>query len=332
MTKVVIQIPLDPAPVRAALEAVADCEAIIARDADEARRLLPGAEGLVVGGAGYRDLHPHLHEAGPGLKWIQFSASGFDMLDELPPPKGLVVMRAVGVWGQSVAGHAMAMLLALLRRLPAAEASRQNRNWDRPAIATGLRSMAGRRVLLAGFGDIGQTFGAAASALGADLRVVARRARHDAGSVPVQPLSALDRMLPEADVLVIALPFNSETENLFDSRRLGLLPRGAIVINVGRGELVDEAALAAALHDGSLGGAGLDVFVREPLPTGSPLWDAPNTIITPHIGAMGDPGSLKRLGALCAANLEKLRRSDVPVGLITPHQGQGQAPTTTNGG
>ena len=132
-----------------------------------------------------------------------------------------------------------------------------------------------------GFGSIGQTVAARFAAFGARVTGIARSAG-ERGGFPVRASADVDEVLPQTDVLVLVLPKSPETDNLLDARRLALLPAYAWVVNVGRGNAIDERALAAALHEGTLGGAGLDVFQTEPLPSDSPLWDAPHVIVTPH--------------------------------------------------
>ena len=123
------------------------------------------------------------------------------------------------------------------------------------------------------------------------------------------PMARLDELLAQADALVLAVPLGDDTRHLLDARRLALLKRGAWLVNVGRGALVDEAALVAALQSGHLGGAGLDVFETEPLPPESPLWSMPNVIVTPHNS--GDaPGNLDRAAAIFLDNLARYGRGE----------------------
>jgi phosphoglycerate dehydrogenase-like enzyme len=136
-------------------------------------------------------------------------------------------------------------------------------------------------VLVWGFGGIGQTLAPLLAGLGASVRGVARSAGTRAG-FDVIAEDDLDGALPETDVLVMILPATPATEKALDARRLAALPRHAYVVNVGRGTTVDEDALVEALETGEIAGAALDVTAVEPLPGGSPLWDAPNLLLTPH--------------------------------------------------
>jgi phosphoglycerate dehydrogenase-like enzyme len=123
------------------------------------------------------------------------------------------------------------------------------------------------------------------------------------------PLGRLDELLALADAVVLALPLADETRHLLDARRLALMKRGAWLVNVGRGALVDEPALVEALRNGRLGGAGLDVFEVEPLPPESPLWSLPNVLVTPHNS--GDaPGNLERASEIFLDNLARFVRGE----------------------
>jgi glyoxylate/hydroxypyruvate reductase len=142
----------------------------------------------------------------------------------------------------------------------------------------------GKRMGIVGLGTIGSAVAARAAALGIEVVGVRRRpeqARPEGVQDVVGP-DALDEVLASSDILVLAAPWTGATDRLLDERAIGRMKRGAILINVARGQLVDEAALAGALTAGHLGGAALDVFNDEPLPSSSPLWTSPNTIITPH--------------------------------------------------
>ena len=154
-----------------------------------------------------------------------------------------------------------------------------------------------------GFGGIARTLAPLYTALGANVVGVARTPRTD-GPYPV--VDDVDAVLPTADVLVDILPTAPETDRVVDARRLALLPRAAWLVNVGRGSTVDEDALVAALRDGELAGAALDVTSTEPLPVDSPLWDLPNVIITPHAAGGRPLGA----AALIAANALALRRGE----------------------
>jgi phosphoglycerate dehydrogenase-like enzyme len=154
--------------------------------------------------------------------------------------------------------------------------------WQRGLI---VRSVKGSRILLLGTGDIGRETAKRLRAFEPKSIVALNRSGRDAGSLfdRTLPVSALDDILPQTDLLVMSLPGTRETRHIMDGRRLALLPKDAYLVNVGRGSAIDEAALLALMQSGHLAGAALDVFEREPLPVGSPMWDCPRLLITTHI-------------------------------------------------
>ncbi len=245
------------------------------------------AEALVVwGGSG-----EHLAEVAgemPNLRWVQSLAAGPDSVLAAGFPDDVVITSGAGLHSPTVTEHALALVLALLRRLPQAAEAQVAHRWDRriggvqplhPAGA--VTTLIGARVLVWGFGNIGQTLAPVLQSHGATVRGVARSAGERAGFEVVAE-EDVEAELARTDVLVMILPSTPATEKALDARRLAALPEHAYVVNVGRGSTVDEEALLAALIDGTIAGAALDVTAVEPLPEDSPLWDAPNVIITPH--------------------------------------------------
>jgi glyoxylate/hydroxypyruvate reductase A len=160
-------------------------------------------------------------------------------------------------------------VLALTKGLPRLDADKRARRWAHYPVD----EVRGTTVLIAGLGEIGREVARLAEAFGMNV-LSTRRTEGD-----------LDQLLPRADSLVITLPLTDETRGMFDRRRIGLMKRGAIFVNIGRGPVVDEQALIDALRSGHLRGAALDVFATEPLPTDSPLWELENVILSPHTAA-----------------------------------------------
>jgi phosphoglycerate dehydrogenase-like enzyme len=187
---------------------------------------------------------------------------------------------------QTIAEHVVAVTLALFRHLPAAARAQAERRWIQDELTRAApRLLGGSTVGVVGLGAIGAAVAKAMSALGARVEAIRRhpeRPRPD-GVESVHAASALHDRLPRWDVIVICAPHTAETEGVIGARELELMKRGAVLVNVARGKLVDEAALAAALGRGAIGGAALDVFDREPLEPDSPVWDLPNLLITPHV-------------------------------------------------
>ena len=229
----------------------------------------------------------------PRLRVVQLLSAGVEPW--LPVvPSGVLLCNGRGIHGASTAELAVAGLLAILRDLPGFEASRRAHEW-RPVRTVGVT---GRRVLVLGAGDIGRRVAAAVAAFDAEVTMVARSAR--AG---VHALDEVPKLLPRHDVVVLALPDTPQTRGLVDAAFLAALPDGAVLVNVARGAIVDTGALLAELERRRLY-AFLDVTDPEPLPADHPLWDAPNLLLTPHVGG-GTRGWEARAYELVRAQLAR---------------------------
>ncbi|GMA29729.1 NAD(P)-dependent oxidoreductase [Arenivirga flava] len=226
-----------------------------------------------------------LVEALPDLRWVQSLAAGPNTVLDATP-SDVTVTGGSGLHDKPVAEHALALVLAGLRRVHLAVRAQQESRWAfeiggpqpewDPTAATTLR---GARVTIWGYGNIARELAPHLVALGASVTGVARSARQE-GDVRV--VDDIDAVLPETDVLVMILPGSDATEHALDHDRLAALPTRSWVVNVGRGTSIDQVALLAALRSGAIRGAALDVTDPEPLPADSPLWGEPNLIITPH--------------------------------------------------
>jgi D-2-hydroxyacid dehydrogenase (NADP+) len=227
------------------------------------------------------------------LKWIHSTAAGVAQLmyPELRD-SGIVVTNPSGVFSPPMAEHTMGLLLALARNFPDSTRHQDRSHWGQQDIwdqPQGLTELNGQLLLIVGFGSIGHELAKRARAF--DMRVwgVTRSGRGDTTHAEkIVPASQLDEALPHADYLVIAAPETSETRHLIGEAQIARMKPGARLVNVGRGSLLEEAALIRALETGALGGAALDVSPVEPLPRDSPLWKAPNLFITPHTSAVSD--------------------------------------------
>ncbi|PRY50105.1 phosphoglycerate dehydrogenase-like enzyme [Geodermatophilus tzadiensis] len=264
------------------------------------------AEALVVWGNAGADLRAVAGRM-PRLRWVQTLAAGPDVVLAAGFPDDVVVTSGAGLHDGPVVEHALALVLALLRRLPAALAAQAEHRWARelgglqPLHPEGaVTTLIGARVLVWGFGSIGQTLAPVLRALGASVRGVARSPGERNG-FPVVAEDRLTDELAHTDVLVMILPSTPDTARALDADRLAALPRHALVVNVGRGSTVDEPALVAALGEGRIGGAALDVTDVEPLPGDSPLWDAPGLLLTPHAAGGRPVGADELLAANLAA-------------------------------
>ena len=254
-------------------------------DGTEFLERLPGATHALVWG-----FRAEWLARAPRLQHIATPAAGRDWMEVSPTPSLRVTFG--GFHGPLIAQTVAGQLLALHRGvLDAMRLDAGGDPWPRTAVAARCRDIRGTRAVILGFGRIGQTVGALLKNLG--IRVTGLR-RDMSQPAPawfsrgdhLLPTSELDRVLPSADHLICALPATPDTRLLLDARRLGLLPRRAVVCNVGRGNVLDEDALARLLRARRLRGALLDVFQAEPLPKNSPLRGAPGFYLLPHASAV----------------------------------------------
>lgn len=228
------------------------------------------------------------------LRLVQSLSAGVEGVVAAGFPEQLPIATGAGLHSKTVSEHATAMLLTLLRRLPEARDAQARHQWSselgglQPLHPEGrLTTLIGARVLIWGFGQIGQTLAPTLQGLGASVRGAARSAGERSGFDVIADQD-VPAALPEVDVLINILPATEATQQIVGREVLAALPDHAVLINVGRGATVDQQALREALEAGVLGSAGLDVTDPEPLPEGDPLWDAPRLLITPH-GAGGRP-------------------------------------------
>ncbi len=214
--------------------------------------------------------------------------------------RAIQVFPAIGANAESVAEYVVAVAMVLLRGAYFSTAAVAAGRWPRAMLSQG-HEIAGKTLGLVGFGSIGQVTAAKAKALG--IRVVG----FDPGIAADDPAWSrhgvervdLERLLATSDVVSLHVPLVEATRGLLGAERLARMKRGAILVNTARGGIVDEAALAKALHEGHLGGAALDVFDREPFPAGAALADAPNLILTPHIAGVTSESN-ERVSAIVA--------------------------------
>ena len=278
-------------------------------DADTLRTFLPDAD-IAFSAAIDRSAFASLTR----LKWVQSPATGVGgMLGPELIASPIVVTSARGVRAGAIAEHVMGVTIALARLQPLVLRRQAEHRWSLEEVESSgaVRTLRGRRMAIVGLGAIGLEVARLASAFG--MRVSAIRRRLDlavpAGVDEVLPPGALHELLGRSDVVVLSAPLTAETTRLIDQTALDRIKRGALLINVGRGKLVDDEAVVAALQDGRLGGAALDVFTREPLDAASPYWDLPNVIVTPHIaGAMEDYWT--PLVKLFAENLRRFEKGE----------------------
>jgi phosphoglycerate dehydrogenase-like enzyme len=265
---------------------------VVARDRAEALREVADADAVI--GACAADLVA----AGSRLRWIQHIYAGVERCVSLPgfAERGIVLTNMQKVAGPVMSEHVLALMFGLSRGLATYVPRQAAGDWAQDAVPEGrLWMLEGKTLFIAGLGGIGMEVARRASALG--MKVIAtRNTPHE--KPPFVDEQGLSKDLPafaaRADVIVDALPLTPETKAIFDRSVFNAAKHGALFINVGRGGTVVTADLIAALQDGHIGGAGLDVTDPEPLPADHPLWHAPNVLITPHVAAATDLGEEPR--------------------------------------
>jgi len=235
------------------------------------------------------------------LRWVHALGAGVEDLCEDVAGTEILVTNS-HVHGGAIADHVFAFILAHTRRMREAYDFQTARRWVRQELLG--TPLAGRTIGILGLGAIGVEVARRAVAFG--MRVVGTK-RHPApipGVDRVWPPEGTDAVLREASILALTLPLTSATRGILGAREIALLPAGAFVVNIARGDLVDQPALVAALQSGRLSGAGLDVFTEEPLPPDSPMWTVPRLMITPHVA--GDfPEYMDRMMPLFCENLRR---------------------------
>ena len=242
------------------------------------------------------DFLEHLSEG----DWLQTTSIGYAAfpIEELRT-KGVTVSTAATLHDSVVSEHAFALTFALSRNIGATTDLQRAHEWDRN-VGLDMWHWKGHRMTILGLGNIGESIARRAQAFGFRVYGVKRMPSVYSGSLASERVVASDDfhdLLPETDLLVLALPLTDETHHAVDAGVLAALPDTAAVVNVARGSVIDQDALVAALENGELGGAGLDVFEEEPLPVDSPLWDHEDVVVTPHVGGRSRdfPARFRRL-------------------------------------
>jgi len=269
---------IDEVPRLAELEAKAEIR--LATTVDELRAALPGADALL--GWNFRaDNLRQAWSAADRLRWIHWGGAGVDaaMFAELVG-SDVVLTNARGIFDRPMAEWVLGVILCFAKRIPETLASQARSSWDYRTS----EKLLGKRALVVGVGSIGRAIGRLLQAAGMEVEGVGRHARD--GGEDFSRIHAIDELharLPRADYVILITPLTEQTRNLFGAAEFDAMAAHARFINVGRGALVVEEDLLAALHEGRIAGAALDVFVEEPLAADSPFWKAPNCIVSPHM-------------------------------------------------
>lgn len=268
----------------------------------EKARLLASLEPVEVM-VGTNRLEPEYFDAAPNLRWFQAMNAGLERLDRAGIlQRGFAITNGSGLASAAIAEWCIAAMFALAKQLPAYGRLQSASSWER--LRGGL-ALEGKTCGIVGLGAIGRETAKRARANG--MRVVASR-RTVEGEDPdcdeLLPYSNLSAMLRQSDYVVLCVPLTRETTHLIDGQALKLMKPTASILNIARGEVIDQEALIDALKDGTIASAALDVTTPEPLPAESPLWRLPNVMITPHVSGASD----RREGTASGLFLENLRR------------------------
>ncbi|MDB5958372.1 D-2-hydroxyacid dehydrogenase [Ramlibacter sp.] len=294
----------------AALAALPGVELQVTASLAETLAALPGAQALVLVHGPQEEaqqVFAALRAPGNTVRWMHFISAGREGYEELGWPPGIVVSYAGGGVAPAVAEHAMALMLALCRRVPdMVQVVMARRAWDRTLLAPKARSLEGATLVIVGHGHIGRELARRSRSFDMRIVTVARTPRPDPLVDEALPLASLHAALAQADVVAVTIALTPETTHLLGEAEFAACKKGALVINVARGPIIDQPALVRALHAGQIGGAGLDVSDPEPLPADDPLWNAPNVLVSPHFAGSGSPRSVQRLAQGVADNLRRL--------------------------
>ena len=285
---------------------VQECDFVVLNDDGEPSGDVAGAEVLMLPWRLPADVRERILSL-PSLKWIHSVSAGVEhALDEQLRQMDVILTNASGVFDLPIAETVVAYILMIVKQMPTFFRQQQAHVWKKRS----LREAAGLTVGLVGLGSIGTEI--ARLCQGLEMRVIATRRHPEEGAPHVDtlyPTDELHRLLEASDFVVIAVPLTEETRGMIGAEALRRMGKEAWLINIARGAVVDEKALIEALQEGQIAGAALDVFVEEPLPEDSPLWELENVIITPH-NSWSTPHLKEREAALFLENLRHYLRDE----------------------
>lgn len=284
---------------------ISGIELAMADSADSLAQAVTGAEALVVSQTAYdARVASVLREHGKQLRFIQLMNAGYDGPLKHGVPPGIVVCKAGDAWSPALAEHVMTLMLSLIRCVPQILENQAKHGWER-GYAARIDGIEGKTLAIIGYGSIGREVAKRAKPFGMHVIGVSRTATPKEFADEAQPVSALRAVLARADVIVLTAPLTAETRHMIDAKALALCKPNAVLVNVARGGLIDQAALGEALKNGTIAAAGLDVTDPEPLPPDHPLWGSPNLIISPHVAGSNGAIGRRRLADFVAENLAR---------------------------
>lgn len=238
------------------------------------------------------------------LSWLHLPSAGADNYTDINSylNKNIVVTTSSGVYGTVIAEHVFAMILSYNRNLQEYAYLKADKTWQ---MISKTRDLSGSTVGIIGFGDIGKQVAIRAKAFGTRVLVVKRRLTERPEYVDeLYTSEEIDLVIKESDYIVLTLPATDKTKGIISKDRLNMMKSDAYLVNIGRGELIDQEALIEAIREKRIGGAGVDVTVPEPLPADNPLWSLPNVIITSHSSGLSPENNNRRV-KIFADNLKR---------------------------
>ena len=234
------------------------------------------------------------------LRFIQLTSAGYDRVDmDYVREHSIEIHNAKGVYSIPMAEFAVCGVLSIYKQMRSFFRNQDSHAWEKNR---GLKELFGKTATIVGCGSVGTECAKRFRAFGCRIEGINRSNRSDEAYDRIQTSDKLDEILPVSDVLILAVPLTSDTEKLIDRKRLELLPENAVIVNMSRGKIIDETALAELLKSGRIAGAVLDVFENEPLTEDSPIWSVPNLIATPHNSFVSE-GNAQRLNDVVMSKL-----------------------------
>ena len=304
--------PIDPAGM-AMLAPHADIRQAAATDHDTLRREVADADIIIVRAF----LPPDLIDHAPRLLACMRHGAGVDLIPvDAATQAGVIVGNVPGANAQTVAEYCVAQFLQHARGTGQANRLMREGGWGAARVlADRATEMQGKTVGIVGVGDIGNRL-ATICHHGFGMRVIGHRRRPELMPAIVQSVS-IDQVFAESDYVALCCPLTPETRHLADARRIGLMKPHAFLVNVSRGPVVDQGALVAALREGRIGGAGLDVFETQPLPSGDPLLGLDNALLTPHLAGLSAE-SMRAMSLVAAADTLRVLAGEKPLNFVNP--------------
>ena len=292
-------------------------ELVQADSADSLAVAIRDAEVLVISQTHYdAKVAAALAAHGNRLRFIQLMNAGYDGPQNNGVPPGIVLAKSGDAFSPALAEHVMTLMLTLIKCVPQMLQNHAKHGWDR-SFNTRMDSIDGRTMAIIGYGSIGREVAIRARPFGMHLIGVSRSTAPKPLVDEVQPVSALHAVLARSDVIVLTAPLTPETRHLINAAAFAACKPSAVLINVARGGLIDQAALGDALRSGKIAAAGLDVTDPEPLPPGDPLWDCPNLLISPHVAGSAGARGRARLADFVVENVKRYVAGQAVTHIVT---------------